>query len=140
MLGKKLQFSENELNELEQAGYYHNIGVINLLKKDMLSKDFKKKRGEEGYTHILKELKLSENIAITAKLYLNNYECMNFELHKAKQKIPYYQIVSLAHYYYNSSKYMPKEYVIQSILRLGSKKFNTFILHKFVDLLKNERT
>lgn len=137
-IGKSLGLSQNELEELEQAAYYHNIGDIKFKQKDLLDKDFRKKRAEEGYNYILKDKGLSGKVADVAKLYIENYNCNTFDISKTTSATPFYHIIAITNYYDEYlTKTSSKEETIRKMLRLGRKKFNTYILHKFVTMMRN---
>ena len=133
-IGKMLKFSDKRMTELEQAGYYHNIGRTRLTKEDLEKKDFIKQQSLAGYDILFNEKKLSEEIANTAKFYIKNYEISDFMLN---DEIPYAHIVAIASYYNNAlAKNMSKDQVLKKMLQLGGNKFNIFVLHKFIKMKK----
>lgn len=133
-LGKILKFSDSRLDELKKAAYYHNIGRTKFKKGDLSQKHFKTMQAIASYEVILNELKMSETIAETAKFCVENYNSATFKLN---QEIPYAHIVAITSYYVNAfNKLQSKEDVLDRMLQLGGNKFNTFVLHKFIRLMK----
>lgn len=134
IVGKVLNFSAKKLKELEQAAYYHKIGRTNFTRADLLDKDFKKKQAQAGYDIVLKEKKLPESIAETAKLCISNYDSNTFKLN---EEIPYYQIVQIASFYDSLiNKNFTKDEALDKMLQLGGNKFNIFVLHKFINSMR----
>lgn len=134
-LGKMFNFSESELKTLEQAAYYHNIGINRFKKSDSTKKGFRKKLAEVSYNVLLNEMGMSPILAETAKFCVTNYEPKDFSL---QEKIPFHQIVAVTSYYDELySKTNSKEKALAKMLQLGGNKFNTFVLHKFITIMKD---
>lgn len=140
LIGKLLNFSPEKLKELEQAAYNHNIGVIKIKTEDQDKENYKTRRADLGYKYIYEELKLPDEIAEVARLYGKRYNCNEFELiTQNKKNMPYYHIVSIANFYYNySSNGSTLEETLKKMIRIGNKKFNTFILHKFINKMRTQ--
>lgn len=138
-IAKILDWNEEECKDLEQAAYYHNIGSMDLTKEDLLAKDFRIRRAEAGYTYLFKTLELPDRIAEVSKLYINNYDPNNFELDKKnRSNIPFHHIVAIASFYDEFlMKTSSKKEALMKMLRLGSNKFNLFVLHKFINKMRN---
>jgi len=137
-IGKLLELPEDKIAELEQAAYYHKIGVSKLNSNDLLDKKFVKMRAEEGYKIILNEMKLPEIIANVARTYYRKYDITQFKVRQdEKLDMPYAHIVSIASRYDEllSKKHNKKE-SLEKMLQLGGNKFNVFILHKFIKAMK----
>ncbi len=138
LVGKFLGYADKELQDLELAAYYHNVGNTRLPASAVEEDDFIKRRADEGYNYLLTVKALPENVAKVAKLYLRDYDCINFDLSKKQRvNIPLYHIVAIASYYNRSLKTMPKEEVMMKMLRLGGNKFNIYVLHKFINIMRN---
>lgn len=138
-MAKILGWDEEECKDLQQAAYYHNVGDIELTKKDKLSKGYRQKRAEAGYHHLFKVLELPDKIAEVSKLYITNYDTNSFELDKKnRSNVPFHHIVAIASYYDEFLKNTAsKNEAIIKMLRLGGNKFNIFILHKFLYKMRN---
>lgn len=134
-LGKMFNFSDSELKTLEQAAYYHNIGINKFKKSDSTKRGFRKKLAEVSYNILLNEMGMQTIVAETAKFCVNNYEPKDFSL---QEKIPFHQIVAVTSYYEALySKTSSKEKSLAKMLQLGGNKFNTFVLHKFITIMKD---
>ncbi len=135
-IGEKLNLSPDSIEELKQAAYYHNIGRTRLTKGELNKTDFKRKQSMEGYDILLNEKKLPLKIAETAKFYIQKYETNN---QKLGDEIPYANIVAITSYYDELlTKGLDKEVVLDKMLRLGGNRFNIFVLHKFIRMMKEE--
>lgn len=135
IIGKELQLTEDRLKELEQAAYYHNIGVTKFKKKDLSEKDFRQKQAIAGYEILKNEKKLPESIAETAKYCVENYKGFTLKLNN---EIPCYDIVAIASYYDRLINHgFTKNDALAKMLRLGGNKFNIHILHKFNNIMKD---
>lgn len=135
MLGEMLKFSKKELNELSQAAYYHDIAISQFTNIDAAKKGFKLMKAHASYETILHSLKLSESIAEAAKSCAYDYDSDAFSL---DTQIPYCHIISIVSYYEglllrNSSK----EATLNKMLQLGGNKFNIFVLHKFLKMMRD---
>lgn len=130
--------SKAELQELEVAAYYHNIGDITLNKTDAETPEFKQKRAQKGYEYLIKEKKSSIKIAEVTMLYSQKYDPNSFDIHKPGKNIPFYNIVAIANYY-NSMREnnYTKEEALTKMAKIGRKKFNPFILHKFINKMRH---
>lgn len=135
-IAKMLAFSSSEIEKLEKAAYYHNIGRTRFKQSDLSRKEFRKDQALAGYDILLNEKGLPQKIAETAKLYINKYDSSSFSLN---EPIPYYHIVAIANYYYSSiKKGDSREKVLAKMLKIGGNKFNIFVLHKFINLMREE--
>lgn len=136
-LGKKLNFDSKELEELEKAAYYFNVGVTKFRKSQMLQRNFKKDKALAGYDILLNEKQMPEKVAETVKFSVYNYDSSSFKL---TEKIPYSHIVSIVGYYDESiNRNNSIEKTLDKMTRMGIRKFNTFVLHKFVRIILDER-
>lgn len=134
-IAKELKFSEDRLKELEQAAYYHNIGVTKFTKGDLAQKDFRQRQALAGYEILKDEKKLSKSIAETAKYCVDNYNGYSFKL---TDEIPYYHIVAIASYYDRLINHgFTKSDALAKMLRLGGNKFNVHVLHRFNNIMKD---
>ena len=134
MIGKALNYTEKQLKDLEQAAYYHNVGRTNFTKADLGSKDFLKNQANAGYEIILKDKKLPQEIAEVASLYNSNYDSSAFKLDEC---IPFYQVVGVASFYDRMiMQNYTKEETLAKMLQLGGNKFNIFVLHKFISMMR----
>lgn len=139
LVGKELGMSEAVLKELEQAAYYHKIGITRFKQADLSKKNFKLTLAEESYKILLNEMVLPEKIAEVAKFYLRKYESGSFNLLiKDHSSIPFAHIVAITSYYSElRSNNHSKEEALMKMLRLGGNKFNIFILHKFIKKMRD---
>lgn len=134
-LGKMFDFPQGELKTLEQAAYYHNIGISRFKKSDSQKKGFRKKLAEVSYNILLNEMNMPTIVAETAKFCVINYEPKDFSL---QEKIPFHHIVAVTSYYEELlSTANSKEKALSKMLQLGGNKFNTFVLHKFITIMKD---
>jgi len=133
-IGKMLNFSQKELKELEQVAYYYNIGITKFKKGDLKQKDFRKMKVFASYTQLVKEEIVPNEISEMVKYCANNYESEAFPLNS---KIPYHHIVSITSYYEELlAQNNSKEETLLKMLQLGGNQFNTFILHKFIKMMR----
>lgn len=137
-VGKLLSFEETELEELELAAYNHKIGYLKLREDKLENKDFKIMCAEAGYKYLTKEKNYPERVAEVTKLYLEKYDPNKFDINKIDLKIPFYHIVAITSYYYEYyTKTSSKDEALKKMLRLGGKRFNPYVLHKFVNYMRN---
>lgn len=139
LMGKAVGLSPDKLKELEQAAFYYDTGKKNLKQSDLAKEDFKKLQAKASYEIMVNEMNLPEQIAEVSHLYLNRYESKDFKLEdKGGEEIPYANIVAIADYYDELTQKAPKEEALLKMLQLGGNKFNVFVLHKFVHIMRNE--
>lgn len=132
-LGELLNYSKDELEELKKAAYHCNIGISKFTIEDLEKKGFEKRKALESYEMLL-EKGFSEKIAEAVKLCINNYDSDTFTL---SSKIPYYHIIAITYYYENLlSQTNSKQKALEKMLELGGNKFNIFILHKFIKIMR----
>lgn len=135
-VAKLLGFAPNKVEEIRKAAYYHKIGITKFEPEDSLQKDFNKKVAEEGYNILLNEMNFSQKIAEVAKLYSSKYDINSIPLN---EEIPYYHIVGISSYYENLLKSTKsKEETLRKMLLIGGNKFNIFVLHKFINMMRNK--
>lgn len=133
-----LGYSENDKKDLEVAAYNHNIGTLMLAPESFDEADFVKTRSDEGYKYLKNQKGFSDAIANVSKLYLDKYNCNKFDISKKnKTRVPFHHIVAIANSYNTFLKTMTKEESIMKLLRLGGNKFNIYILHKFINKMRN---
>lgn len=135
-LGKVLKFPNNRLAELRQAAYYHNIGRIRFKQSDLKKRGFRKQQALASFDIILNEKNLPQVIAETAKFCVNNYISSSFSF---EGEIPYHHIVAITSYYaYLQDQGYSKEESLAKMLQLGGNKFNIFVLHKYLKIMRDE--
>lgn len=137
-LAAVLSMGAKQQDEVKQAAYYHNIGRSKFRKLDLEEKDFKKRQAVAGYNHILNDLKLSPKIAEAAMFYNKKYQSSELNLKSGKQAdFPYSHIVAVTNYYDElTSEGLSKSATLMKMLELGGNKFNVFILHKFIHMVR----
>jgi len=132
-MGTALNFSKDKLEDLKESAYYHNIGRIKFKESDLTQKNFRTVQAQAGYEILLNEKQMKPEIAETAKFYITNYESSSFAL---DGQIPYYHIVAIASYYNRLMSKCSKQEALEKMLRHGGNKFNIFVLHKFIRIMK----
>jgi len=135
-MGEFLMFPSAKLEELKQAAYYHNIGATKFLNKDKKQKGFNKLQASAGCNILLNEKGMPQQIASAVKSWADNYDISNFKL---TEEIPYADIIALANYYDNLIifKNNTKEDALAKMLQHGGNKFNIFVLHKFIKMMRD---
>lgn len=135
-LAKMLEFSPDEIKDIEEAAYYYDIGISKFTKADLKKKNFKKAKALESYNILISEKMLPDRIADAVKFSVNDYESSSFQL---TSKIPYSHIISVTGFYseYLIQGYSKKE-TLAKMLQMGGNKFNIFILHKFIKMMREE--
>jgi len=107
-IGVLLEFSADEIQELEKLAYYY---VIDTMGKPVPS-----------------------NMEKLVNRCYNGYKIEEFALIK---KVPYQHIIFIVNYYVETLKQTrSKQKTISKMLQLGSNKFNPFVLHKFLHMMK----
>jgi len=133
-LGRILNFSQKELIELQQVAAYYNIGLTNLDKKDGLKQEFRKNKVMKSYNELIQRENISNEIAEMVKSSANSYDTKTFTLNS---KIPSNHIVAISSYYEESlALNNSKQATLLKMLQLGGNRFNIFILHKFIKLMR----
>jgi len=137
-LGQRIGMKQPQLEELEKAAYYHNIGRIKLTVGDLSKKGFNKKQAEAGHKILIKEKNFSEKIAEAAMFYNRNCQSTKIDLNDSSYcELPYSHIVAITNYYDEMLiKGMDNDEALKKMLQRGGNKFNIFILHKFINMMK----
>jgi len=138
ILGQAIGMELQQIQELEKAAYNHNIGRTKLTEADLGKKDFKKKQAEAGYNMILTEKNLGEKIAEAARFYNRKCQCSQINLKDPNHKeLPYSHIVAITSYYDEQlCKNISKDEILKNMLQLGGNRFNIFVLHKFIYIMR----
>lgn len=133
-LGKELGFSKAELKEIEEVAYNYNIGITQFTTDDLKKREFRKIKVRASYEYLLKANTVSEKVIESVKLCANNYESESFALNA---KIPYHHIVAVTSYYEELlAQYSSKNKALAKMMELGGNKFNIFVLHKFIRIMR----
>jgi hypothetical protein len=133
-IGKMLDFSAKELKDLEQVAYYSNIGISKFKVKDLRKKEFNKMRAYASYEKLMEDETVTPEIAEMIKYCANNYDSNSFPFNS---KIPYHHIVAITSYYETSLlQTNSKQETLLKMLQLGGNQFNIFILHKFINMMR----
>jgi hypothetical protein len=133
-VGKELGFSKSELKELEQVAYNYNIGITQFTTDDLSQNGFRKIKVRASYEKLLKEDTLSEKVIESVKFCANNYESETFALNA---KIPYHHVVAVTSYYEELlAQNNSKEKTLDKMMQMGGNKFNIFVLHKFIRIMR----
>lgn len=133
-LGKELGFSKAELKEIEEVAYNYNIAITQFTTDDLLKRGFRKMKVRAAYEYLSKSNTVSEKVIESVKLCANNYESETFALNA---KIPYHHIVAITSYYEELlAQYNSKSKALAKMLELGGNKFNIFVLHKFIRIMR----
>lgn len=138
--GVVIGLSEKQLEEVKQASYYYKIGIIKLTSDDLSDASFETQVAEIGFDLLTLEIKMPNHTAEVTRMYAENYDCSKFSLASKKSiNIPYYHIVAITDYYDRliTKNAIPKEEALHRMLKLGGNKFNIFILHKFINMMRN---
>lgn len=134
-VAKILGFPQKRLDELKEAAYYHNIAITGYKQSDLKRKGFRREVALASYNILLNEMNMPPIIAETAKFCINNYASSSFNL---EGEIPYHQIVAITSYYEDLlDRNYSKEKALGKMLQLGGNKFNIFVLHKFIKIMKD---
>jgi len=141
IMGSLLGLKAKELKELEVAAYFYNIGKSKIKVEDANNTNFKKMQAQAGYELLKKDAKFTERIADTARTYILNYDATTFALKNDeghRSDIPFSHIVAIADYYYAlEKKSVKKQEILSKMLQKGGNKFNIFILHKFINKMRD---
>lgn len=133
-LGQELGFSKAELKEIEEVAYNYNIAITQFTTDDLLKHGFRKMKVLASYEFLLKANTVSEKVIESVKLCANNYESESFALNA---KIPYHHIVAATSYYEELlAQYNSKNKALAKMMELGGNKFNIFVLHKFLRIMR----
>lgn len=135
-VGKFLGFTQSELKELEQVAYNYNIGITQFTTDDLQRNGFRKIKVRASYEQLLKTNTVSEKIIESIKCCTSNYESETFSLNS---KIPYHHVVGVTSYYEELlAQYNSKSKTLAKMMELGGNKFNIFVLHKFIRIMREE--
>lgn len=133
-IGEVLKFSAEELKKLRQSAYYCNIGLQKFQKEDCKKKNFEKLKAYASYQIVTEDMNLPTDIAETIKNHADDYDPLAFPLNT---QIPRQHIVGVVSYYENKlMQNRTKQEVIEKMLQLGGNKFNIFVLHKFITMMR----
>lgn len=133
-LAKIAGFSNDEIKEIELIAYNCNIGITRFKKADAVKKGFRKMKIFASYEKLIEEEIIPKHLAEMVKYIINLYESDTFKL---DSKIPYYHIVAITSYYEEMlSQGKNKSDVLLQMLQLGGHRFNIFVLHKFIKMMR----
>jgi len=135
-IGKEIKYNKEQLEILKQGAYYHNIGITNFKPEDLRKKDFKQLQAQAGYEILKNQKNMPEEIALCAKLWINNYEP---SAHNLKEDIPYHHVVAISRFYDKlGTQKIQKEKILEIMLKCGGNKFNIYVLHKFIRMMRGQ--
>lgn len=133
-MGEVLKFGPEELKKLRQSAYYCNIGLQKFQQEDCKKKNFEKLKAYASYQIVTEEMNLPSDVAETIKNHADEYDTLAFPLNT---QIPRQHIVGIVSYYENKlMQNRTKQEVIEKMLQLGGNKFNIFVLHKFITMMR----
>ena len=137
-LANLIGMSPESIKELEQAAYHHNIGRKMFTVDDLTKPGFKKKQAAASYNILVNEMDFPEKIAEVAKDYIKRYDSGSYKLDKDfLSNVSYAHIVAIVDYYDEMlSNNASKSATLEKMLQLGGNKFNIFILHKFISMMR----
>lgn len=138
-IGALVDMPQVAMEKLKLAAYFYKIGVIKLTETDLSIPGFSKKVGETGYNLLTLKMRIMEEVAVTANDYMLPYDVSSLNIQsKDTSDIPYSHIVSIADYYYKliDEKNFTKEDALKKMLKFGGNKFNIFLLHKFIKMMR----
>src|SRR5574344_1518624 len=136
-VSKKLGYSPNETEEIRLAAYYKDIAIKDFNTQDVTKCDFYDLVGIASYNVMREKMNFPEKVAEVAKLYFKDYNVRTFKLNK-EEKPPYAHLIAITDFYVKLAKNEGKEKALDKILKIGSNKFNIYILHKFVNIMKED--
>lgn len=137
-VGKLLNFSVGKLKELEKAGYYLRIGMPRLTTSDIEDrKTFRQKLANASYQIVMNEMHLPEPICTSIRNYVVDYNIKQFNIAGNKNiQIPNIHILAVVNCYVTLRKTRSKEDTLKEMLYIGGNKFNVFLLHKFIHMMR----
>lgn len=134
-LAKIVGFSKDEIKEIELIAYNCNIGITKFKKTDEAKKGFRKMKVFASYERLVGEEIIPEHLAEMVRYIINPYDSDTFKL---TSKIPYYHIVAITSYYEEMlSQGQDKSDILLKMLQLGGHRFNIFVLHKFIKMMRD---
>lgn len=137
VLARAVKMPQDKIEELEKAAYYHNIGRSRLQESDLGKKDFRRKQASLSYGIMLNEMEFPVHVAEVAYFYLDPYVSNDFKLEDLSgMEFPYFHIVAIAAYYEEFLEKYSKEEALLKMIQLGGNKFNIFLLHRFVEIMR----
>lgn len=137
LMAKAIKLPTEKMKELEQVAYYYNVGRSQFNESDLTRKGFKKRQAAASYEMLLNEMNFAPHMAEVAELYLVPYDSKEFKLEKhGGTEVPYQHIVAIADYYEELMSKTSKEEALLKMIQLGGNRFNIFVLHKFVEIMR----
>lgn len=140
-LAQVLGMPENKIKEVEQVAYYNKIGITKFKRSDLAEKGFEKVLAEESYNILSLKMKAPDRVANAVRFHLKKYDASAFRLNKNNPSdIPYAHILAIVSYYNKllSNNYT-NERALEKMLQLGGNRFNTFALHKFINIMRKPK-
>jgi len=137
-LGEIMGFDKQRKEDLEAAAYLHDIGRSMLLVEEAEKPDFKEQYTNAGYDYLLNDRGLSIDIAEVARDHMKLYSPVDFSVRtRSFIGVPLVHIVAIANFYdILMTKIQNKKEVLATLLRIGGKRFNIFLLHKFISIMR----
>ncbi len=153
-LGKKLNFQDNQLDELSLISSLHDIGKISITDNIILKPSkLTKKEYEIMKTHSEIGFKIANStpeLIPIAKSILTHHERWDgrgYPMGLKGEKIPLIaRIISIIDAYDAMTNNRPyrkahsKEYAIKELLRCAGKQFDPVLVDKFIGIIKEEKT
>lgn len=139
-LAKILGLRAQEIEKLEVAAYFHDIGKTLFTQEDAAAEDFGQKFTQAGYDYLINVKRVDEPIAHAAKAHLDKCNFLDFSLTPGNPfGIAHQDIIAIANCYDELMNNSPdKETALRRLLRLGGNRFNIFLLHKFIRAMRVE--
>lgn len=138
IIAAPLNLSHEQVEALEVAAYFHEMGKITLNLEEAEKEDFEEKYTQATYDYLVKADFPMEEIAIAARDHLKRYEYQEYSLSFNKSyNGPLAYIISIANAYDEMvQKTGTKEDALMRLLKIGGKRFNIYLLHKFITTMK----
>jgi len=135
-LAKMFGFTPREIEDIKKTAHYCNASLDQFTTADIKKKDFGVKKAKLSYDMIQDKLGFSEMVKDSILSHENPYDSALFGLAK---KIPYAHIVSIVSNYYTLRQMYKgdKEKTLRRMLEYGGNKFNIFVLHKFIRMMRS---
>lgn len=134
-LSSMFGYSEPEKEKLKKIAKYCNISLDQFTKRDLKDKKFSLNKAKKSHEMLMTQPGVSDEVKNAIGGIVDVYDTVNFSL---DPKIPLTHIMFIIYIYEDLMLKFDnnKERVLEKMLQYGGNRFNVFVLHKFLKIVR----
>ena len=135
-LASMFGYDNSEKEKLKLIATYFNASLNQFTKKDLLDKKFSANKANKSYEMLNTKAGIPDDVKLALKNIIEPYDTVKFNL---SNKIPLNHIMTPIYVYedlmlkFNNNK----DKVLEKMLQYGGNRFNIFVLHKFLKIMRD---